>query len=36
MAMDASWDEVEGPIWPAEVRVAAQEHLQSFHQAPAS
>merc|ERR1712048_891174 len=35
MALDAAWDSVEGPIWPLEVRVAYQEHLQSFHQATA-
>jgi hypothetical protein len=30
-----AWDSIEGPIWPAEVRVVPQEHLQSFHQATA-
>mmetsp|Transcript_171 Transcript_171/g.385 ORF Transcript_171/g.385 Transcript_171/m.385 type:complete len:471 (-) Transcript_171:174-1586(-) len=35
MRLDALWDSVEGPIWPPEVRVVAQEHLQSFHQATA-
>jgi len=35
LAMDSDWDAVEAPIWPPEVRVAAQEHLQSFHQATA-
>lgn len=33
--LDHSWDQVEAPIWPLEVRVAAQEHLQSFHDATA-
>lgn len=32
MQLDRDWDEVEGPIWPPEVRVAPQEHLQSFHE----
>lgn len=35
MRLDADLDSREGPIWPLEVRVAAQEHLQSFHQATA-
>merc|ERR1711879_351969 len=35
MAIDEIWDAVEGPIWVPEVRVAAQEHLQSFHAATA-
>jgi len=35
MRLDATWDASEGPIWPREVRVAAQEHLQSFHKATA-
>jgi len=35
MRLDDEWDAVEGPIWPAEVRVAAQKDLQSFHQATA-
>lgn len=35
MQADAAWDSVEGPIWPLEVRVAYQEHMQSFHQATA-
>ena len=35
MSIDDAWDSVEGPIWPPEVRVAYQEHLQSFHQATA-
>lgn len=35
MSLDAAWDAVEGPIWPLQVRVAAQEHLQSFHEATA-
>lgn len=35
MDVDEAWDSVEGPVWPPEVRVAAQEHLQSFHQATA-
>jgi len=35
MRLDNAWDMAEGPIWPLEVRVAAQEHLQSFHQATA-
>jgi len=35
MRLDAAWDASEGPIWPLEVRVVAQEHLQSFHQATA-
>mmetsp|Transcript_28716 Transcript_28716/g.79042 ORF Transcript_28716/g.79042 Transcript_28716/m.79042 type:complete len:480 (-) Transcript_28716:3-1442(-) len=35
MALDAAWDSVEGPLWVPEVRVAAQEHLQSFHAATA-
>eukprot|EP00747_Dinoflagellata_sp_TGD_P223469 gnl/TRDRNA2_/TRDRNA2_95028_c0_seq2.p1 gnl/TRDRNA2_/TRDRNA2_95028_c0~~gnl/TRDRNA2_/TRDRNA2_95028_c0_seq2.p1 ORF type:complete len:245 (+),score=45.60 gnl/TRDRNA2_/TRDRNA2_95028_c0_seq2:259-993(+) len=30
-----AWDSVEAPIWPPEARVAAQEHLQSFHDATA-
>ena len=25
------WDSIEGPIWPEQVRVVPQEHLQSFH-----
>ncbi|CAJ1409751.1 unnamed protein product [Effrenium voratum] len=29
------WDAYEAPIYPPEVRVARQEHLQSFHQATA-
>jgi len=36
MALDDVWDAVEGPIWVPEVRVAAQEHLQSFHAATAA
>lgn len=35
MDFDDAWDRMEGPIWPPESRVAAQEHLQSFHQATA-
>lgn len=35
MRLDAAWDAREAAIWPLEVRVAAQEHLQSFHQATA-
>lgn len=35
MAIDEQWDSIEAPVWPPEVRVAAQEHLQSFHQATA-
>lgn len=35
MDFDEAWDKMEGPIWPPESRVAAQEHLQSFHQATA-
>ena len=35
MSVDPAWDAVEGPIWPQEVRVAYQEHMQSFHQATA-
>ena len=26
-----SWDDVEAPLWPLEVRVVPQEHIQSFH-----
>jgi hypothetical protein len=26
-----AWDSIEAPIWPREVRVVPQEHLQSFH-----
>ena len=33
--LDPAWDAVEGPVWPQEVRVAYQEHMQSFHQATA-
>ena len=36
MNLDEVWDSVEAPIWPPEVRVAAQEHLQSFHEATAA
>lgn len=32
MDLDDAWDEVEAPIWPLEVRIAAQEDLQSFHE----
>lgn len=35
MRVDDAWDAAEGPIWPREVRVAAQEDMQSFHQATA-
>jgi len=35
MRLDSALDAVEAPVWPPEVRVAAQEHLQSFHQATA-
>lgn len=35
MSLDAALDSIEAPIWPPEVRVAAQEDLQSFHQATA-
>lgn len=35
MRLDTAWDSTEGPIWPLEARVVAQEHLQSFHQATA-
>lgn len=35
MRLDSAWDAAEGPIWPREVRVAAQEDMQSFHQATA-
>jgi len=35
MILDEEWDAVEGPLWVPEARVAAQEHLQSFHQATA-
>eukprot|EP00929_Paragymnodinium_shiwhaense_P064558 TRINITY_DN32346_c0_g2_i2.p1 TRINITY_DN32346_c0_g2~~TRINITY_DN32346_c0_g2_i2.p1 ORF type:complete len:502 (-),score=124.78 TRINITY_DN32346_c0_g2_i2:154-1659(-) len=35
MTIDSEWDSVEGPLWVPEVRVAAQEHLQSFHAATA-
>mmetsp|Transcript_67372 Transcript_67372/g.147641 ORF Transcript_67372/g.147641 Transcript_67372/m.147641 type:complete len:466 (-) Transcript_67372:28-1425(-) len=36
MTIDDSWDSVEAPIWVPQVRVAAQEHLQSFHAATAA
>merc|ERR1719203_2645248 len=36
MQLDDTWDAVEAPVWPPEVRVAAQEHLQSFHEATAA
>ncbi|CAE7560466.1 MNN10, partial [Symbiodinium pilosum] len=36
MALDELWDAAEGPVWVPEVRVAAQEHLQSFHAATAA
>ncbi|CAJ1327159.1 unnamed protein product [Effrenium voratum] len=36
MAVDDAWDSVNAPIWVPEVRVAAQEHLQSFHAATAA
>lgn len=35
MRRDAAWDAAEGPIWPGEVRVVRQDHLQSFHAATA-
>ncbi|CAD7946715.1 unnamed protein product [Amoebophrya sp. A120] len=35
MNLDPAWDMVEGPIWPQQVRVVYQEHMQSFHQATA-
>lgn len=35
MDLDDTWDAIQAPIWPLEVRVAAQEHMQSFHQATA-
>jgi hypothetical protein len=35
MALDSAWDAIEGPIWPSEVRVVRQEHMQSFHSATA-
>ena len=31
MRIDQAWDRSEGPIWPREVRIAAQEHLLSYH-----
>ncbi|CAK8992169.1 unnamed protein product [Durusdinium trenchii] len=36
MSLDDAWDAVEAPVWVPEVRVAAQEHLQSFHAATAA
>jgi len=36
MDLDERWDAVEAPIYPPEVRVARQEHLQSFHDATAA
>ncbi|CAE8741807.1 unnamed protein product, partial [Polarella glacialis] len=36
MQLDEAWDSVEAPVWPPEVRVAAQEYLQSFHDATAA
>ena len=36
MQLEDAWDRVEAPIWVPEVRVAAQEHLQSFHSATAA
>ena len=30
-----AWDAIDGPIWPAQVRIVPQEYLQSFHQATA-
>eukprot|EP00434_Breviolum_minutum_P025517 symbB.v1.2.022547.t1/scaffold2009.1/size92556/6 len=36
MTLDDAWDAIEAPIWVPEVRVAAQEHLQSFHAATAA
>ena len=30
-----AYDSVEGPIWPLQVRVVPQQHLQSFHKATA-
>lgn len=35
MAFDEDWDSVEGWLWGGQVRIARQEHLQSFHQATA-
>eukprot|EP00435_Cladocopium_sp_Y103_P045599 s1919_g13.t1 len=35
MQFDETWDSFELPIYPLEVRVARQEHLQSFHAATA-
>ncbi|CAE7836094.1 unnamed protein product, partial [Symbiodinium necroappetens] len=32
MNLDETWDKYEAPIYPSEVRVARQEHLQSFHE----
>ncbi|KAF4738421.1 hypothetical protein FOZ62_021278 [Perkinsus olseni] len=29
------WDRLDGPMWPREVRVVRQEHMQSFHEATA-
>ncbi|CAE7272373.1 unnamed protein product [Symbiodinium microadriaticum] len=36
MNLDEIWDKYEAPIYPSEVRVARQEHLQSFHEATAA
>ncbi|CAE7368030.1 unnamed protein product [Symbiodinium sp. CCMP2456] len=36
MNLDEMWDKYEAPIYPSEVRVARQEHLQSFHEATAA
>lgn len=36
MRLDSAWDAAEGPIWPREVRVAAQEDMQSYDQGTAA